>query len=408
MWRWVFGIIVAILFGWWFWRLGTIPVLPPALASYAQAKDGQELLAWIGHPQTNENRVLVNGSIAAWLEGGPSWFAWLRGPSRWLHERVGRPTGLTELHRVVSSFANMRTLADAGKSGTASKAFLDEEYRWKERLEKEGPTYKETLRQATLLGYWMFADIDDNHGAYRIKQQLEDWRLKLSRDETESLALRLMSLDARANESAKALEQSRFEEAALAASVSSQGLDNVAHDMDRLRPYWQEGTANAFGEMWSRLHAQTTQLKDRIVLAGENQADIATVEPGQTTSTVGIIATSTDSMTTSTVNAATTTTPVTTAPTSTPSTIRRISVIPSSTSLSFGQTISLRAFAIDDDGGRNDVTPRCQFSAAPAGFGQIDKQLFSAFANAGSAVITATCQLENQPYTGSVTVEVRF
>lgn len=408
MWRWIVGIFAAILFGWWFWRLGAIPALPPVLAGYAETKDGQELLSWIGHPQTNETRVLVNGAIVNWLEGEPSWFSWLRGSSRWLHERIGRSSGSTELHRIVSGFAEMRALADAGRSGTASKAFLDEEYRWKERLEKDGPAYKETLRQASLLGFWMFADIDDSHGAYRIKQQLEDWRLKLSRDETESLALRLMSLDARAEESVKALEQNRFEEAALAASVSSQGLDNVAHDMDLLRPHWQEATANAFGEMWSRLHAQTVQLKDRIIIAGTNLPDVATVDMGTTSSTIGVVTSTIDGASTSTSVTPTTTTPITTAPTSTPSTVRRISIIPSSTSLPFGQTISLRAFAINEDGNRNDVTPRCQFSAAPSGFGQIDKQLFSAFANAGSAVITATCQLEDQSYSGSVTVEVRF
>lgn len=407
MWRGILGLLVIILLGWGFWRLGEIPALPPVLAGYAELGEGQDLLLWIAHPQANETRLLVNGALTTWLNGDPTWFSWLRTSSRWLHERVGTSSGPSELHRIVSSLAKMRALADAGKAGSASKAFLDEEYRWKERIDKDGPAFKDTLRQAVLLGYWMFTDIDDSHGAYRIKQQLEDWRLTLSRDETESLAVRLLSLDARANESARALEQNRFEEAELAASVSAQGLDNVAHDMDGLRPHWNESTANAFGEVWSQLHAQTVQLKDRIAEASRNQPDLAATD-NATGTTIGVT-TSTDTGTTTTVS--TTTTASTSTPgaaTSTTSTVRRISVIPSSTSLSFGQTISLRAFALDEDGNRNDVTPRCQFSAAPSGFGQIDKQLFSAFANAGSAVVTASCQLEDQTYSGSVTVEVRF
>ncbi|MFO0764742.1 MAG: hypothetical protein U0487_01715 [Patescibacteria group bacterium] len=406
MWRGIVGLLIAILLGWGFWRLGDIPALPPVLAGYAELGEGKDLLLWIAHPQANETRVLVNGALTTWLAGESSWLSWLRSPSRWLHERLSPAIGPGELHRIVSTLAKMRSLADQGKAGSASKAYLDEEYRWKERLEKDGPAYKDTLRQAVLLGYWMFTDIDDSNGAYRIKQQLEDWRLTLSRDETESLAVRLLSLDARVNESERALEQNRFEEADLAASVSAQGLDNVAHDMDGLRPHWTEETANAFGEVWSQLHAQTVQLKDRIADASRNLPDTVATDTASSTA-IGVTTSTMDGATTTTATTSTSTTDTPVA-TSTMPTIRRISVIPSSTSLSFGQTISLRAFALDEDGNRNDVTPRCQFSAAPAGFGQIDKQLFSAFANAGSAVITASCQLEDQSYSGSVTVEVKF
>lgn len=404
MWRWVVGFLIAILAGWGFWRLGTITPMPEALAAYAELGEGRQMVSQINHSQTPENTAQVLEALTLWVDGEPSLFGWLRTPSRWLHERVGSSTGPSELRRVVNSLKGMRKLANEGKSGSASKAFLDEEYRWKERIEKDGTAYKDVLRQATLLGYWLYVDIDDRHGAYRIKQQLEDWRLTLARDETESLALRLLSLDSRIEESVQALAQGRFEEAELAASVSAQGLENVAHDMDRLRPHWSEETANAFGETWSRMSAQTLQQRERIVQAGLDPNDLATVE--MTTSSVMTV-TTTDSGTTTTASAPTSTPPVIAA-TSTSPTVRRISIIPSSTSLSFGQTISLRAYAIDDDGGRNDVTPRCQFSVAPAGFGQIDKQLFSAMANAGSAVISAKCQLEDQSYNGSVTVEVRF
>ena len=406
MWRWVVGFFVAILAGWGFWRLGTIPPMPESLSAYAEPRTGGQIVTWINHPQADETKLLVLGALDRWIDGEASWLGWLRAPSRWLHERTGSSTGPSELRRVVKSLKGMYQLADEGKSGSASKAFLDEEYRWKERIAKDGAPYKETLRQALFLSYWLYTDIDDRHGAYRIKQQLEDWRLTLSRDETESLALRLLSLDSRTQESVQALAQQRFEEAELAASVSAQGLENVAHDMDRLRPQWSQETANAFGETWSRMYAQTIQQRERIAEAGRDQGAVATVElPGGTTTVMTV--TTTDVGTTSTVTTVTTTTPIP-ATTSTTPTVRRISIIPSSTSLSFGQTISLRAFAIDDEGGRNDVTPRCQFSVAPTGFGQMDKQLFSALANAGSAVISAKCQLEDQSYNGSVTVEVRF
>jgi hypothetical protein len=405
MWRWVVGFFVAILAGWGFWRLGTIPPMPESLSAYAEPRTGGQIVTWINHPQADETKLLVLGALDRWIDGEASWLGWLRAPSRWLHERTGSSTGPSELRRVVKSLKGMYQLADEGKSGSASKAFLDEEYRWKERIAKDGAPYKETLRQALFLSYWLYTDIDDRHGAYRIKQQLEDWRLTLSRDETESLALRLLSLDSRIEESVKALAQGRFEEAELAASVSAQGLENVAHDMDRLRPHWSEETANAFGETWSRMSAQTLQQRERIVQAGLDPSDLATVEMNASSTTMTV--TTTDIVATTTASTPTTTPPIIAA-TSTNPTVRRISIIPSSTSLSFGQTISLRAFAIDDDGGRNDVTPRCQFSVAPAGFGQIDKQLFSALANAGSAVISARCQLEDQSYNGSVTVEVRF
>ena len=207
MWRWVVGFFVAILAGWGFWRLGTIPPMPESLSAYAEPRTGGQIVTWINHPQADETKLLVLGALDRWIDGEASWLGWLRAPSRWLHERTGSSTGPSELRRVVKSLKGMYQLADEGKSGSASKAFLDEEYRWKERIAKDGAPYKETLRQALFLSYWLYTDIDDRHGAYRIKQQLEDWRLTLSRDETESLALRLLSLDSRIEESVQALAQ---------------------------------------------------------------------------------------------------------------------------------------------------------------------------------------------------------
>lgn len=402
--RWLVGMIVALLLGWGFWRIGTIEPLPQELQSYTEIDHGDALTAWIDPTNQTQQSNEVRAVLSTWTKGEASFIAWLRAPSRWLHQRLNKNNETVELQRIVTRLLEMRQLADDNKSGTASKTFLDEEYRWKERIEKDA-RYKDTLRKGLYLGYWIFADIDDRHGSYRIKQQLEDWRLTLSRNETESLALRLSSLHSRMNESQQALEQKRYEEAALAASVSLQGLNNVANDMDQLRPRWTESQASIFGEVWSKLQSQTLALQEVIALASRNVEDDSMIGVSMATSTVdgALVASST---TTSLPIVATSTTP--TAPTSTSPTITRISVIPSSTGLSFGQTISLRAYAIRDDGERSDVTSQCRFSSAPEGFGQIDKQFFSALANAGSAVITARCQLENQTYTGSVTLEVRF
>lgn len=364
--------LVLIILG-WFWYHKQPSPLPSSIQVIVTAS-GTAPLGWISPSSFEVLHPTWKSDISSW--GGRSF---------WSGEALQKE--VTELQDIIQLFEH-----DA--SGKANKLFQQKLFTWREQL-----STNDIPRHIARISYWMLKDIDDQHPAYRIKQTMEDMRYEWESDPSTQLAWRMLALSSRLDEAAAAIANQRLEEAGVATSAGLQGLQNIAFDMGQLKSQWSSEQSEAYGQAWSRLQTRTVLLKEQITRL-EQQVDpqvaidlvTSTAVVMTPTTTVDVIATTT------LIDIATSTAPE----------VRRVSIIPSSQALSFGESLTLRAYAIYDDSTRKDITSSCQFAVAPPGFGIIEKQRFSALANAGNALITGTCKEQEKTITGSVTIQVAF
>lgn len=377
--KWILAIgLLLTIFLSLFW-FAKIPPAPESLAMYRTSPTEQDWTKWIQGQEVDQISALLMNDILAWLDTPKlPWYRMKNEDDR-------------ELFRALKQLMAVIQASKQGETGKSAKLYQTLVYEWKDQRDHEGESKARIQRQALALSHWLTRDIIDTDSGYRMKQKFEDFRIEIASTPSEALIWRLLSLQSRLEESQKALEQDRLEESVLSLSITSQGLTNAAHDMEYHKRHWTTEEANQFAQAWSQLSSKAQWLDKQILAKNLEQQDapILTV----TTSTISI-PTSTEILPV----VATTTDPV----------IDRISVIPGSQAVSFGQTIGLRVFAVYDSGDRKDVTNDCSFSVSPPEVGNIDKQRFGAYAIGGGAVISAQCRIDQKVYTGSTAITIGF
>ncbi len=279
----------------------------------------------------------------------------------------------------------IRQATEDGKSGLAYREFARMDGEMKARLETD--VSERDMRAMVRTAQRMFWDVQPASPAYRIKQQVEEWSMHAAHEPADRLYARLMTIDSRLDEAARALDEEKPEAASQVLVLARQGLANV----DRERRAAKELTsdhAERLRKVWKALSVRADGLDARLKRVSEPSAPVPpppaeeeseTAEPTSTTPIVPVI-------------------PTSTAPTPEPSPQEpnppakpvSMTVTPGVQTIGFYERVTYRAIVVYNDGGTRDVTKSARFTMSPTGYGALFDNVFSATELQGAITVIAS------------------
>ncbi len=251
-------------------------------------------------------------------------------------------------------------------------------------------------RKAVLQAQRLFRDVGPDQGAYRIKQQVEEWLPLVARNQAERIFSRLFVISLRLDEAMSAFTLGKTDQAKQMLVLSRQGLANVereARDAKDVEP----ATRVRLRHHWKALSVRADALDAAFAAALLPLPALPALPPASPTSTSNLpVPTSTPPappVATSTVPAAK---PV---PTS-------LLISPVGSTIAFFQSVTYRAIVVYDTGLTRDVTKLTRFLVTPSGYGALNGNVFTATQLQGSLTMTATYTEDGKTVDGRTSLTV--
>lgn len=124
--------------------------------------------------------------------------------------------------------------AESGAQGRAAEDFAKLERDVREQIDRSKPQARDALRRALWLSRRLFENVDSKSPAYRYKQALEEWRMRLARNDAERMFVGLLAIADRLHEGRSALERGDRELAVQMVGIAEQSLGNVSREIEEL------------------------------------------------------------------------------------------------------------------------------------------------------------------------------
>lgn len=170
-----------------------------------------------------------------------------KGPLGWLVDASQGMRGPEAKSRMLlRRVANIIELATSGAEGKAAEDFSKLERYVKTQIDSGNQDMKIAAHRALLKSRQLFEDILPNSPAYRYKQALEEWRIRLARNEVQQIAARMLAINDRIEEGRMALEMRQNDLAIQLADIANQSLENISRELqDMTLPERASKIANA-------------------------------------------------------------------------------------------------------------------------------------------------------------------
>lgn len=257
-------------------------------------------------------------------------------------------------------------------------------------------------RKAVLQAQRLFRDVGPDQGAYRIKQQMEEWLPLVARNQAERIFSRLFVISLRLDEAMSAFTLGKTDQAKQMLVLSRQGLANVereardAKDVDaatrvRLRHHWKALSVRA-----DALDAAFAAAALPLPALPELPATPPLASGGATSTPAAPVPTSTPPIPTSTLPTPPAAKPV---PTS-------LLISPVGSTIAFFQPVTYRAIVVYDTGLTRDVTKLTRFLVTPSGYGALNGNVFTATQLQGSLTVAATYTEDGKTVDGLTSLTV--
>ncbi len=334
--------------------------------------------------------------------------------SEWTHS-VLQPSQADRLYPLYTGrrLFKISELARRGSEGLALQEYGTIEEEIFRRLQ-DNPAIKPAIRQEIEAISDMLADVTPSSSAYRLKQRIEDIRLRLaSGDPLAEAYARLLAVQARLFEASNLISESSLDDAGTALDAARQGIENVTRDIERIK---QGGEGiDVLRDKVQVLRMREGALRIRLATAiAPPKANVAapTMESMVSTSTAQATTTPAIEPPTSTAAVAATTTsdrPVTPEPPAPVAPVlRTLQLSPGVSSLHGNGSISFQAMAIYTDGTRKDVTDVSLMSASNLRLGFFLRNTFTANPDVeGQVDIAATYTESNKTVRAQASVTIR-
>lgn len=332
--------------------------------------------------------------------------------SEWMH-MVIHPGKASEYYVSYTGRRLYQTvlLARDGKEGTALQEYAALEEDMLNHI-KQQESVRPLLRHEIESISDILEDVTPNTPAYRLKQRIEDARIRFTEGDPLAQAhARLLAIEARLFEASNLIQRSSLDDADTALDAAKQGIENVTRDIEHAK-----GDVNKLDILRDKLQLLRMRegaLRIRLATAISPPSSSASPLPVMASSTAvmatGTVAASSTAQATSSTAAALATSTVPTAPPEPPKPmLRTLQITPSNATLTGDQSVSYQAMAIYTDGTRKDVTDVCVLTASNLRLGFFLKNVFTANPGVdGQVDIVATYTESGKTVRGQGIVTVR-
>jgi len=314
--------------------------------------------------------------------------------SEWLHLTLSSADDA----RLYSGYIGRRLyhlakIMEQGNDGLGLQEYANLEDEVLQRLKTdEGKKYRIGIQHEIESLAFLLSNVGPRSKAYRLKQRLEDLRVKLADDAPITQAhARVLAVEARLDEASDLIVQSSLDDAKTALDAAKQGTENVTHDLERMpsTPAPKPEELSALRDKLQLLRNREAGLRVRLATAiAPPTPGIGSADPWLNSGAPTSTATTTISASSTSPIAPTSTSPVTpttTTPIKPPEkppeakpTLQALRLQPGSANLAGGQSVSFKAMAIYSDGTSVDVTSLSILSASNLRLGFILRDAFTA------------------------------